>query len=453
MGQETFRMRRLAVAIIAAALALGASPMIAQAETKPAAATTPPPITKEQHDQGMKEAPAVLESAHTPCTLTDAAFLGKSGKSSVYEVACKDSFGYIVISGADAATPAKAYDCLSTKGNASLACRLPGNADPKQGLVPLLAAAGATCTLKDARSIGANSAGEAYYEVACEQGPGFILTKAPAGTTPPASVIPCIEAMGATNVTCKLTTKAEIVASIAKMAAPSGKPCDASDVRYVGSSSTTGETFYEIACGAAAGFMIQTDKAGAFKVAIDCANAGGIAGGCKLTDSTKAETEEAKLYTGLSKSGGFDCEVSKYRFIGTTPSPKAEVVELACTNRTDGAVALFPADTKVKPTFVDCVRAPGRFGESATCQLSSPTAIYAKFTAGLAAHGRTSCKVSGAHDLGTASGDDFIETACADGGPGWVIEFTPTDQVKALQSCGQAKAVGLICTLPTNIGK
>jgi hypothetical protein len=446
-------MRRLGLALIAVAtLALGAAPMIARAQDKAAAAAAPKPPTKEQRDQGMKEAPAALASAHTPCTLTDAAFLGKSGASSVYEVACKEGLGYIVIGAPNAATPAKTYDCLSTLGNATLTCRLPGNADPKQGLAPLIAAAGLTCTLKDARSIGATSSGEAFYEVACQQGPGFILTKAPPGTTPEVSATPCIEAVGASNVTCKLTSKAEIVASIAKLAAQSGKPCEVSDVRYVGSSAATGETFYEVACGSAPGFMIQTGKGDVFKAAIDCANASGIAGGCKMTDSTKAETQEASLYTGLAKAGGFNCDVSKYRFIGMSSDPKAEVVELACTNRPDGAVALFPVDNKVKATFTDCVRA-AKFGEAAACQLSSPALVYAKLTAGLAARGRASCKVSGARYVGSAAGDDYIETACADGGPGWVIELTPTDEVKTLLSCGQAKAEGLTCTLPTNVGK
>jgi hypothetical protein len=445
-------MRQLAFALIAVAtLALGAVPTISHAQTK-AAAASKPPFTKDQLDQGMKEAPAALASAHVPCSLTEAAFIGKSGKSSVYEVACKEGLGYMIVGAPDAATPAKAYDCLTTLGNASLTCRLPGNADPKQGLAPLIAAAGVPCTLKDARSIGATSSGQAFYEVSCQQGPGFILTREPAGASPPVTASPCIETLGASNVTCTLTTKAEIIASIAKLAAQSGKPCEVSDVRYVGSSTATGETFYEVACGSAAGFMIQTGKDGAFKTAIDCANATGIAGGCKMTDTTKAQTQEATLYAGLAKAGGFNCDVSKYRFIGMSSDPKGEVVELACTNRPDGAVALFPADTKMKATFTDCVRAT-KYGEAAACQLSSPAPVYAKFSAGLAARGRGSCKVSGARYIGSASGDDFIETACADGGPGWVIEFTPTDEVKSLLSCGQAKAQGLACTLPTNVGK
>jgi hypothetical protein len=436
--------------IAVATLALGASPMIAWAQDKAAAAAKP--LTKDQHDQGMKEAPAALESAHVPCTLTDAAFIGKSGKSSVYEVACKDSLGYMIVGAPDAATPAKAYDCLTTLGNASLTCRLPGNADPKQGLVSLLAAADASCTLKDARSIGATSSGESYYEVSCQQGPGFILAKAPAGATPPVTITPCLEAVGASNITCKLTSKDEMIAPIAKLAAESGKTCTVSDARYVGSSATSGETFYEVACGSAAGFMIQTGKGGVYKAAIDCANAIGIAGGCKMTDTTKAQTQEASLYAGLAKAGGFNCDVAKYRFIGMSSDPKGEVVELACTNRPDGAVALFPVDSKMKATFTDCVRA-SKYGEAAACQLSSPSLVYAKFSAGLAARGRASCKVSGARYIGSAAGEDYIETACADGGPGWVIEFTPTDEVKSLLSCGQAKAAGLTCTLPTNVGK
>jgi hypothetical protein len=445
-------MRRLGLAIIAlSALCVSAAPRIAKAEDKPAA-TAPKPYTKEQRDQGLKEAPAAIKAANLACTITDAAFLGKSGKSSVYEVACKEGLGYVVITG-DGGAPAKTFDCLATLGNATLTCRLPANTDPKQGLAPLLTAVGATCPIKDARWIGSNSSGAVYYEVACQGGPGYIVTRAPQGTSPAATLVPCIEATEGSNVTCKLTSKAEIVASIAKLAAQSGKSCAVSDARYVGSSATTGETYYEVACGSAPGYMLQTDKAGAYKAAIDCANAGGVAGGCKMTDTTKAETAEATTYANLAKAGGFNCNVSKYRYIGTTPSPKAEVVELACTNRPDGAIAQFPVDTKIKPTFTDCVRA-SKFGDQAICQLSSPTPIYDKFTAALAARGRGSCKVSGARYIGAAEGQDYIETACADGNPGWVIEFTPADQIKSLLSCGQAKAQGLPpCTLPTNAGK
>ena len=269
-----------------------------------------------------------------------------------------------------------------------------------------------------------------------------------AGAAPTAE--PCLEALG-TPLACKLTTKAQSLAPIAKLAAQSGKPCQVSDARFVGASTTgEGARFYEVACGAQPGFMIQADGKNTFKQAINCGAAAGIGGGCKMTDSTQAATQEANTYTGLAKAGGFNCNVSKYRFIGMQASPKAEVVELACSNRPDGAVAVFPDQTGAHPRFVDCVRG-AQFGSAGACQLTSPTPIYAKYSAALAARGRSSCQVSGAHYLGQSpQNTDFIETSCADGKPGWVIEFTPSDSVKTLLSCGQAKASGLSCTLPTN---
>ena len=59
--------------------------------------------------------------------------------------------------------------------------------------------------------------------------------------------------------------------------------------------------------------------------------------------------------------------------------------------------------------------------------------------------------MSNANYLGhNSSGTDLIETACADGKPGWVMEITPTYHITQLLSCGQAKASGIACQLPTN---
>ena len=111
---------------------------------------------------------------------------------------------------------------------------------------------------------------------------------------------------------------------------------------------------------------------------------------------------------------------------------------------------MFPDSPSVKARFVDCVRG-GQFGAQGACELTSLTPIYAKYTAALAAKGRSSCKVSGARYLGqTAEHTDFVETACADGGPGWVLELTENDTAKTLLSCGQAASSGMKCQLPTN---
>jgi hypothetical protein len=371
---------------------------------------------------------------------------GKDEKSNVYEVACKEGLGYVILS---SATTAKGYDCLTTASDKVLACRLPANADPKQAFAPILAAEGHPCSVKAARSIGGTSSGETFYEAACTDGAGYVIATS---ATAPAKITPCIETMDS-NLECQLTTKEQILGTMSQLVAKSGKTCQVSGARYMGMEPKTGSTYYEVACGSSPGFVVQTDKAGAFMAAIDCGKAQGVGGGCKLTDVTKAETADAQNYTALAKSGGFDCNVSKYRFIGTVDQPvRSELVELACANRPDGTVALFPGDTKIKPTFIDCIEA-GQFGPSATCRLSEPTPVYAKYTRELAAKGKTTCTVSGARYVGhTADGVTFIETACADGAPGWVMQVSK-NQVTGVMNCAQSASAGAACKLPTNVKK
>ena len=128
--------------------------------------------------------------------------------------------------------------------------------------------------------------------------------------------------------------------------------------------------------------------------------------------------------------------------------PGFEVVELACSDRPDGGIAVLPADNSPGHVY-DCVRA-GALGQS--CKLSDPKVVYGKYTAALAAKGKNTCQVSNAHWIGhsAANNTDLIETACSDGLPGWVVEINMANQATDLLSCSQAKASGLSCTLPGN---
>ena len=161
--------------------------------------------------------------------------------------------GYIVESSPE---PTRAFNCLAIEaqaetdaaaGNASaLTCRLPANADPKQGLAPLITKAGRTCTITGARARWAPPPpATTYFEAACDGGRGYVIKTAAAGGA--ADVMDCAQFMGA-QTECKLTTKAQIVAGIGQLAAKSGNPCTVSDARYVGSGKPA--TFYEVACGA-----------------------------------------------------------------------------------------------------------------------------------------------------------------------------------------------------------
>jgi hypothetical protein len=192
--------------------------------------------------------------------------------------------------------------------------------------------------------------------------------------------------------------------------------------------------------------MLEVDPAGRLAAATDCLRAVDIAGGCTLTDTRQAEiapdgpySDLAKeTYGDLAKTAGFDCAVSKYADF----PPKAngaEVVELACSNRPDGGVGLFPSTGR--PEVWDCLRSRA---EGYTCTFSSESGAYGKLTTQLKAKG-TSCVVNDARPYGrTSEGADLIEVSCADGGPGWVLEYPPhvAEPIGGLLNCTQAAASG-----------
>ena len=193
--------------------------------------------------------------------------------------------------------------------------------------------------------------------------------------------------------------------------------------------------------------MLLQKADGSLDRALPCANAEAIAGGCKLVDATVAQTQEAATYTRLAKASGFNCDVDKYHYIGIEPKTNSEVVEVQCKNRADGGVGLFPADNSAGHVY-DCVRSNS---VSVTCKLTNPSAVFDHYTAALAAKGKNTCKVSNAVWLArTTDGTDYVETACADGLPGWVVAMTPRDQVAEVMSCGQGRQAGVTCKLPGN---
>ena len=443
-------MKRLGM-IVAAVAALVAGQAMAAA--KPAA---PPPIDKKARDQGVKEAPAAITAGKVACTMKDAYFVNAATdaktkvKTTYYEVACNEGMGYLLES-----TPAttRAFDCIAVNYQAAqdpkggLTCRLPDNANPNAGLIPILAAGGKTCTPSDVKPMGSTADGKSYYEVVCGAGDGAVLETA-AGVKP--KVLDCIQFLGGPS-ECSLTKKPEIQTRLNTVAAKSGKPCTISDFRYVASDNTTGDNYYEIACGTTPGYIMQASAGGDFKTAIDCTRAQNIAGGCTLTDTSAAAADDIIQYKKLTADSGYKCDVSKYRFLGVDKASNSEVVELACNDHADGAVAKFPLDKGGKAVILDCLQAGGL---GLSCTLSQPTALFAKYTGAIASKkAGSTCKVSGAKWLAQTATTDLIETACSDGLPGWVVSVNKTGGYGDLLTCGEVTRAGAACQLPTNTKK
>jgi hypothetical protein len=432
----------------AAALAAAAAP-----------SSKPPEITKDQRAQGMKAAPALITAASLPCKLADARFLGQAPdpktKKDVkyYEVACTGGIGYVLLDhGKDA--PPGWVSCLDQARTDALgrpnavACYLPGNLDWKAAITPFVAKAKSPCTVADVRGIG-HSDKQSYFEVACTNGHGYILTTtSPPNPDQPSALVPCLNATDPSSpVSCKLVTQASQLALIDQLAAQSGKNCEVTNRRYMITTEDM-SNYYEIACKDGKGYVLHETADGKLAETIPCTLADRIGDGCTLTNSRAAETEQLGLYSNLAKKAGFACDVSKY---GPIPADVKgyEVVELACQNRADGAVAMFPADASKPAHVYNCA-----ISELAgyRCSFSKPDAAYPSLTDALKKVGKSSCVVSDAKVLGTTPDKmGYVEVACADGNPGFLLSFSlDTMAPKDATACSFAKDMFGGCKLPEN---
>jgi hypothetical protein len=446
-------MRRLIIGLFAALMAASMLPAAAfAADAKPAPAKVDP----EAKTKGMAAAPGIITSAGLDCQLANARFIGLSNdpktkvSQNYYEIACKNAEGYVVSVPAKAgAGDIQAYTCLEVATAKGATCILPENADPKTGLTALVAQDQPNCQMTNARGLGHNAT-VTVLEVACQGGAGYIIDASyPLSLSKPATFNPCAGITAGMSIQCTLTdaatTKGYVTALVGKM----GKPCELKDDRYVGADNK-GVAYFEIACQDGKGYMMEVASNG--NVApIDCAVADGIGGGCTLTNSRAAQTEQAGLYSKLAHNAGFACDVSKYGPIPVSLQGR-EVVELACSNRPDGAIGVFPASQSEKPTIENCAVSEL---SGYRCSFTKPDAAYPQLTNDLKTLGKTTCVVSGERLLGTTADKlGYIEVSCADGNPGYVISYAlATMTPKEALTCTFAKDIAGGCKMPQNTKK
>ncbi|HZK98435.1 MAG TPA: hypothetical protein VFC47_00920 [Caulobacteraceae bacterium] len=446
----------LAIAIVLSAFA-PATALAASAKASAASVT----ISKEQRDKGKAAAPGLIQAAGLDCQLADARQIGESTdpktkvKSIFYELACSGNEGLVVDSTSDSAPP-KVFTCLESSAPTpegkpnSLACILPGNADPKAALAPYIAKSGKACAPDQVRALG-HSATNTIFELACHGGGGYILrTSAPPRLDKDIQMDPCVMFDPNGTVKCELTDRASQLAIVDQLAAQSGKSCTVKDKAFIGVASS-GDLYYEVACQDGKGYVLEQAKTGALTRAIDCANADFLNGGCKLTDARQAKTEQAGLYTQLAKKAGFDCNVSGYAPFSVNLAGK-EVVELACSNRPDGGIGIFSSKPGDPSVVLDCAHSELK---SFRCGLTKAPAGYPALTADLKALGKASCQVSASRMVGvTADQRGYMEVGCADGLQGYMIEYSLTPiAAKAVIICSDAKGIAGGCTLPGNTKK
>ncbi|MEO8813193.1 MAG: hypothetical protein ABI376_09820 [Caulobacteraceae bacterium] len=442
----------------AAGIGLAIGLLLATAASSPAFAAKGE-VTKEQRAKGMAAVPDLLTQANAQCQLADARLIGESvdpktkAKSQLYEAACTGAEGLIidevpgapplVFTCAEAATPGPDGKPGGTQ------CALPGNSNPEAGLQPFVVVAGTPCTIDKYRALG-HSESATLFELVCrEGGGGYIMqTSAPPRTDKPVTLNPCVGYADSGNVKCILTDRATQLAAVDRLVAESGKPCAVKDRAFVGVSKTN-DMYYEVACQDGKGYMLEQLPNGKLSRTVDCAAADSIGGGCKLTDARQAKTEQNSLYTRLARKAGFACDVSGYAPLPNSAANQGkEVVELACSNRPDGGVAIF-TPSEVGSAVYDCAHSEL---VGYRCSLSKPAAAYPKLTADLKALGKGTCTVASARAVGvSANQTGYVEVGCSDGLQGYMIEYALTPlRAKTAIVCSDARGINGGCTLPGN---
>ena len=377
-------------------------------------------IPAASRKQGMAEAPAIVQQAGLNCQVSDARFIGKGKDASFYEVDCAQGLGYVIQT--NKGGPPTSFSCVEANtppapGKPPAApCLLPGNADPKADLAPYLAKANVRCTPTQVRGIG-QSKSNAYLEVACQEGPGYVLvTSAPADVNKEVQAQDCLsfdDAEG--NIKCTLSDKQTRLAVVDRYVAEAKNNCQIKERRYIGATKDNA-SFFETSCTDGKGYIYKIGGNGALAQTWDCAKAMAILGGCTLTDAREAATAQASLYTKLAANAGMPCDVDRYALFPSKDGK--EVVELVCKNGS-GGVGVF--DASGKGVVYNCGYA---LVAGYKCGLNKAESGFAALTADLKKFDKAACVVSDARTVGkTAKGTIFVEVACADGLKGYMLEY------------------------------
>jgi hypothetical protein len=215
------------------------------------------------------ESAQLIGALQLSCTATEAERVGRGrtqvqGKSvdvSVYEVACENGNGYLLMS--QQSQKPLAISCFAAEAThvadaaqgkqSQMYCQLAANKDLKAMASTLMSGAGTHCGVSNVRWFGINAAAQTEFtEVTCEDGSGYLLKIAPTGPAPQVSVMSCQDAAGH-GLQCHLTAAATPSAKVSMQAlrdaiTQHGVQCGAQQMHLIGRESVDRRYVVELQC-------------------------------------------------------------------------------------------------------------------------------------------------------------------------------------------------------------
>ncbi|RZJ82605.1 MAG: hypothetical protein EON88_30160 [Brevundimonas sp.] len=231
---------------------------------------------------------AAATAAGVACQVTEAVQIGQTqGGLKLYETACASGPGYLIAT----TTPPTATGCVvantaarhflaaNPQGQPPTSCTLPANLNVDAAIAGYARDAGIDCTVDEVRAIG-QVGSRAIYEIGCAGRDGYRITPSETGW----DKISCFAVVNSGS-TCAFTTQDEQFATLrAYLTETPAAGCQVDGGRYMGASANG--VYYEAKCSGAEGYIFRV-KDGRTE-AFPCAEAQGIAGGCRLTTAVAA---------------------------------------------------------------------------------------------------------------------------------------------------------------------
>ncbi|RYG33439.1 MAG: hypothetical protein EON93_09625 [Burkholderiales bacterium] len=226
-------------------------------------------------------------------------------------------------------------------------------------------ASGLSCNVTEAALRGVTPDNNDLWEVACQSGPGYMITS-PNKSTPFDCTVLAAQAEQAkadgvalpATATCSLKGNKSAAVNYVSLASSAGIPCT------VDGGATLGVNAYEIGCANSDGYIIEQKDGGWSKVAC-WRRAASTDGACKL--STAAESNAA-WKTILAGTDAASCNVEKSRQIGID-GQKRIIYEVKCTGA-PGYLARVNADAKAE--MLHACADPATAGIGGGCKLATP---------------------------------------------------------------------------------
>jgi hypothetical protein len=302
-----------------------------------------------------------VAKAGKPCTIAKARALGQSPTNAVFELACQEGSGWILATSAPPRLdkPVSMDPCIAYPPDGNISCKLTDRTAQLAVVDRLIGKSGKACTVKDRSYVGATGSGSMFYEVACQEGKGFMLEQGPDG-----SLKAAIDCAAADSIAggCKLTdarqAKTEQAGLYSKFAAKAGFQCQVSG--YAPLPGPADKDVVELACAnrpdGAIGIFGASENDPA--TIIDCAHAELKGYRCGLS---KASVAYPALTSDLKTLGKQTCQVSNARTVGVTADQRG-YIEVACADGLAGYMIEYALTPVTPKTAIVCSEAKGISG-------------------------------------------------------------------------------------------